>query len=140
MTDKILILGILLSILFFEATRLSPGGIIVPGYFALSLTSPLRIGYTLLIVLLTWGVLQLLSNLFILYGKRRFALSIVLSFLLNAAVTALGVLPFPIGIIGLIVPGILVREMEKQGVVRTWLALAAVTGMLGLIMLWMGAV
>ena len=140
MTDKILILGILLSILFFEATRLSPGGIIVPGYFALSLTSPLRIGYTLLIVLLTWGVLQLLSNLFILYGKRRFALSIVLSFLLNAAVTALGVLPFPIGIIGLIVPGILVREMGKQGVVRTWLALAAVTGMLGLIMLWMGAV
>ncbi len=139
MTDKILILGILLSILFFEATRLSPGGIIVPGYFALCLTSPLRIGYTLLIVLLTWGVLQLLSNLFILYGKRRFALSIVLSFLLNAAVTALGILPFSIGIIGLIVPGILVREMEKQGIVKTWLSLGAVTGMLGLVMLWMGA-
>ena len=139
MTDKILILGILLSILFFEATRLSPGGIIVPGYFALCLTSPLRIGYTLLIVLLTWGVLQLLSNLFILYGKRRFALSIVLSFLLNAAVTALGILPFSIGIIGLIVPGILVREMEKQGIVKTWLSLGAVTGMLGLAMLWMGA-
>ena len=139
MTDKILILGILLSILFFEATRLSPGGIIVPGYFALSLTSPLRIGYTLLIVLFTWGVLQLLSNLFILYGKRRFALSIVLSFLLNAAVTALGILPFSIGIIGLIVPGILVREMEKQGIVKTWLSLGAVTGMLGLVMLWMGA-
>ena len=139
MTDKILILGILLSILFFEATRLSPGGIIVPGYFALCLTSPLRIGYTLLIVLLTWGVLQLLSNLFILYGKRRFALSIVLSFLLNAAVTALGILPFSIGIIGLIVPGILVREMEKQGIVKTWLSLGTVTGMLGLVMLWMGA-
>ena len=139
MTDKILILGILLSILFFEATRLSPGGIIVPGYFALCLTSPLRIGYTLLIVLFTWGVLQLLSNLFILYGKRRFALSIVLSFLLNAAVTALGILPFSIGIIGLIVPGILVREMEKQGIVKTWLSLGTVTGMLGLVMLWMGA-
>jgi poly-gamma-glutamate biosynthesis protein PgsC/CapC len=139
MTDKILILGILLSILFFEATRLSPGGIIVPGYFALCLTSPLRIGYTLLIVLLTWGVLQLLSNLFILYGKRRFALSIVLSFLLNAAVTALGILPFSIGIIGLIVPGILVREMEKQGVGKTLLALAAVTGILAAVMLLMGA-
>lgn len=139
MTDKILVLGILLSILFYEVTRLSPGGIIVPGYFALCLTSPLRIGYTLLVVLLTWGVLQLLSNVFILYGKRRFALSIVVSFLLNGAIVALGILPFSVGVIGLIVPGILVREMEKQGILKTWLSLAAVTGMLALVMLWMGA-
>lgn len=138
MTDKILVLGILFSILFYEATRLSPGGIIVPGYFALCLTSPLRIGYTLLVVLLTWGLMQLLSDLFILYGKRRFALSIVLSFLLNAAVVALGILPFSVEVIGLIVPGILVREMEKQGIIKTWLSLAAVTGMLALVMLWMG--
>ena len=139
MTDKILVLGVLLSILFYEATRLSPGGIIVPGYFALCLTSPLRIGYTLLVVLLTWGVLQLLSNLFILYGKRRFVLAIVLSYLLNAVIVALGILPFSVGVIGLIVPGILVREMEKQGILKTWLSLAAVTGMLALVMLWMGA-
>ena len=139
MTDKILVLGILLSILFYEVTRLSPGGIIVPGYFALCLTSPLRVGYTLLVVLLTWGMLQLLSNVFILYGKRRFALSIVVSFLLNGAIVALGILPFSVGVIGLIVPGILVREMEKQGILKTWLSLAAVTGMLALVMLWMGA-
>ena len=52
MTEKILVLGIVLSILFYECTRLSPGGIIVPGYFALCLTTPLRIGYTLVLVLL----------------------------------------------------------------------------------------
>ena len=88
MTEKILVLGIVLSILFYECTRLSPGGIIVPGYFALCLTAPLRIGYTLALVLLTWALLQGLSSLFILYGKRRFALSIVLSYLLNLAVMA----------------------------------------------------
>ena len=112
MTEKILVLGIVLSILFYECTRLSPGGIIVPGYFALCLTTP---------------------------GKRRFALAIVLSYLLNLAVVATGLLPFPVGVIGLIVPGIIVREMEKQGVGKTLLALAAVTGILAAVMLLMGA-
>ena len=157
MTEKILVLGIVLSILFYECTRLSPGGIIVPGYFALCLTTPLRIGYTLVLVLLTWALLRGLSNLFILYGKRRFALAIirlfktmlherplfalaiVLSYLLNLAVVATGLLPFPVGVIGLIVPGIMVREMEKQGVGKTLLALAAVTGILAAVMLLMGA-
>lgn len=139
MTERILVLGILISILFYECTRLSPGGIIVPGYFALCLSTPLRIGYTLLLVLLTWAALQGLSNLLILYGKRRFALSIVISYLLNLAVVATGLLPFPVGVIGLIVPGILVREMEKQGVIKTLLSLAVVTGILGAIMLLMGA-
>ena len=139
MTERILVLGILVSILFYECTRLSPGGVIVPGYFALCLTTPLRIGYTLALVLLTWALMQGLSNLLILYGKRRFALSIVLSYLLNMAVVALGVLPFSVGVIGLIVPGILVREMETPGVVKTLLALSAVTGILGAAMLLMGA-
>ena len=121
MTEKILVLGIVLSILFYECTRLSPGGIIVPGYFALCLTTPLRIGYTLVLVLLTW------------------ALAIVLSYLLNLAVVATGLLPFPVGVIGLIVPGIMVREMEKQGVGKTLLALAAVTSILAAVMLLMGA-
>lgn len=139
MTERILVLGILVSILFYECTRLSPGGIIVPGYFALCLTTPLRIGYTLGLVLLTWVLMQGLSNLLILYGKRRFALSIVLSYLVNLAVAASGILPFSVGVIGLIVPGILVREMEKQGVGKTLLALAVVTGILGAAMLLMGA-
>ena len=102
MTEKILVLGIVLSILFYEC-------------------------------------IQGLSNLFILYGKRRFALAIVLSYLLNLAVVATGLLPFPVGVIGLLVPGIMVREMEKQGVGKTLLALAAVTGILAAVMLLMGA-
>ena len=139
MTERILVLGILVSVIFYECTRLSPGGIIVPGYFALCLTTPLRIGYTLALVLLTWGVMRLLSNLLILYGKRRFALSILVSYLLNLIIVALGILPFSVGVIGLIVPGILVREMEKQGVGKTLLSLAVVTGILGAMMLLMGA-
>ena len=131
MREEILVLGILCSILFYECTCLSPGGLIVPGYFALCLQSPLRIGYTL--------GLALLTQVLILYGKRRFALSIVLSYLLNMAVVALGILPFEISVIGLIIPGILVRDMEKQGPVKTILSLGIVTGVLGLVMLLMGA-
>ena len=63
----------------------------------------------------------------------------MLSYLVNLAVAASGILPFSVGVIGLIVPGILVREMEKQGVGKTLLALAVVTGILGAAMLLMGA-
>ena len=139
MYNEIILLGVACSLLFYELTLLSPGGIIVPGYFALCLTEPARILYTLGIVLLTWLLMRLLSQFFILYGRRRFALAILLSFLLNAAVTALGIFPYSFNLIGYIVPGILLRDMERQGVWKTLLSLAIVTGILALVMLWMGA-
>ena len=38
----IIVLGVVVSILFSELTRLSPAGLVVPGYFVLSLHSPMR--------------------------------------------------------------------------------------------------
>ena len=35
MNETIVIIVVLLSILFYEVSELSPGGLIVPGYFAL---------------------------------------------------------------------------------------------------------
>ncbi len=53
----IVVLGVVISVLFSELTQLSPAGLVVPGYIALNLKSPERIFYTLLIALLTWGIL-----------------------------------------------------------------------------------
>ena len=80
-----IIFGVLASIIFHEFTAISPGGIIVPGYIALLLDEPWRVALTIGLSLLTWGVVRLLAEHVILFGKRRFAVFIIVSFLLRWA-------------------------------------------------------
>ena len=49
MNETIVIVGVLLSILFYEVSELSPGGLIVPGYFALFSNDYKRIVATILV-------------------------------------------------------------------------------------------
>ena len=123
MTDEIIIFGVLASIVFHELTQISPGGIIVPGYIALLLDEPVRVAVTIGLSLLTWGVVRLLSEHIILFGRRRFAVFIIISFLLRYAtglITAEAHLPVTAAmVIGYLVPGILAHEIDRQGVVKT---------------------
>ncbi|NLM44398.1 MAG: poly-gamma-glutamate biosynthesis protein PgsC, partial [Clostridiales bacterium] len=43
MLDNIIVLGVIASIIFYEWTEISPGGVIVPGYIALFFNNPMRI-------------------------------------------------------------------------------------------------
>lgn len=138
MYHEIVLLGVALSLIFAELTGLSPAGLVVPGYIALCLQTPARVVYTLCIVLLTWAAARLLARFTILYGRRRFALMILLSFAINLAVEQSGLLPYPPGLIGSVVPGIMANEFERQGILPSLLSLAAVVGMLATVMLWRG--
>lgn len=138
MYNEVVLVGVAVSLIFSELTGLSPAGLVVPGYIALSLQSPLRVVYTLVISLLAWGAARLLSRGMILYGRRRFAVLILLAFVINAVITGSGLLPFDPGMIGVIVPGIIANEVEKQGLVKSMLSLAVVVGIVVLIMLWQG--
>lgn len=138
MYQDIVLAGVAISLIFSELTGLSPAGLVVPGYIALALQTPRRVAYTLLLALAAWAVTKLLSRWMILYGRRRFAVLILLSFLLNAAVTGVGILPYDPGMIGVLVPGIIANEVEKQGAVKSLLSLAVVVGILVLIMMWQG--
>ena len=138
MYHEVVLVGVALSLLFSELTGLSPAGLVVPGDIALSLQTPGRVLYTLLIALLAWGVARLLARWMILYGRRRFAVLILLSFLLNALIVGSGVLPYDPGMIGVLVPGIIANEVEKQGALKSLLSLAVVVGILVLLMMWRG--
>lgn len=138
MYHEVVLVGVALSLLFSELTGLSPAGLVVPGYIALSLQTPGRVLYTLLIALLAWGVARLLARWMILYGRRRFAVLILLSFLINALIVGGGVLPYDPGMIGVLVPGIIANEVEKQGALKSLLSLAVVVGILVLLMMWRG--
>jgi poly-gamma-glutamate biosynthesis protein PgsC/CapC len=124
-------LGILLGFIFFELTGLTAGGIIVPGYIALYLNEPFRILATIFIALVTFGVISLLANVLILYGRRRFLLAILVGFLLRGFTDWLQVqIPetgWDLHVIGYIIPGLIANEFFRQGVLKTILALTIVS-------------
>ena len=124
---EIVLVGVLVSLLFTELTGFSPAGLIVPGYIALNLQTPRRVIYTLAVALMAWGLGKLLGKVMIL-----------LSFAINLVIVRSGVLAYDPGMIGVLVPGIVAQEMEKQGIVKSLLSLAVVTGILALIMMGFG--
>ena len=138
MYHEIVLAGVAVSLLFSELTGLSPAGLVVPGYIALSLQTPWRVLYTLLIAMLAWGAARLLERWMILYGRRRFAVLILLSFLINEVIVGVEVLPYDPGMIGVLVPGIIANEIDKQGAMKSLLSLAVVVGILALLMMWQG--
>lgn len=138
MYDQIILLGVIVSILFFELTGFSPAGLIVPSYFVLSLHSPLRIACTLATALLAALAVRLLSRVTILYGRRRFAALILLAAAIHALCTLSGVLPFRADVIGVLIPGIIARDFDRQGVFKSMLSLAVVTALLALLLTLFG--
>lgn len=138
MYHEIVVAGVAISLIFAELTGLSPAGLIVPGYIALSMQTPHRVVYTLAVAVAAWGCARLLSRWMILYGRRRFAVLVLLAFAIDTAVSSLGLLPYDPGLIGVLVPGIMAQEMEKQGLVKSLLSLAVVVGILVLIIMWQG--
>ena len=138
MYTELVVAGILLAMLYFELTQFSPGGLVTPVYLALCLSTPVRIVHTVVVVALTWAVMRLVGRVWIVYGKRYFAISVAVSFLLDAL---LGIL-FPVvgGLraIGYIVPALMVRDIERQGLRATALSCGIVTLLCVLPMLWAG--
>ncbi|MGN1190876.1 MAG: poly-gamma-glutamate biosynthesis protein PgsC [Candidatus Ornithospirochaeta sp.] len=124
-------LSVIFSFLTTELTGILTGGMISAGYLAYWIGEPLRILSTLLMSILIALILRLSRRFLILYGRRRFMLSILLSifgvFIVEKSYFFLSSLSFDLRIIGYIIPGLIASDMEKQGIVRTIAALSAVT-------------
>lgn len=131
-------IGIAIGFLFYELVGLSPGGIVVPGYIALFIDQPIRVIITVGIAILTYYIVNFLSNYLILYGKRRFLSMILISFLVKWLVESF-VFQFPaanieLQSIGYIIPGLLANEMNRQGIIPTLLAMSIVAILVRLIL------
>ena len=130
MIVETLLIGLVLALLWAEITDLSPGGIIVPGYFALFLGRPLRVAATLAVALLTLAAYTFLARHLILFGRRRFVLTVLVGAVLSQAwLLALPRLfdaPLELRVIGWIIPGVLASSLARQKVLPTLASLAAV--------------
>jgi poly-gamma-glutamate biosynthesis protein PgsC/CapC len=122
--------GLVVSLLFTECFGLAAGGMIVPGYLALSLDRPADIGLTLAAALATYLVVALISKTAIVYGRRRTVLTILFGFLVGSLVRAVplaaaswtgptGLGGFDASVVGFIIPGLIALWMERQGIVPT---------------------
>ena len=114
----------LMSLLLTEIVGMAAGGIVVPGYIALSLHHPLELAITLLVAFVTLLVIKVLSRIIILYGRRLLIVSILLGyFFVFLAKQTPGWLGFPAQLaifpIGFVIPGLIAYWMERQGVIET---------------------
>ncbi len=73
-----LLAGIVLALLFTEITGILPGGIIVPAVLALSMDRPGRVLATLAAAVIALALYKALAAYFLLYGRRRFVLMLLL--------------------------------------------------------------
>ncbi|MBN2537339.1 poly-gamma-glutamate biosynthesis protein PgsC [candidate division WOR-3 bacterium] len=117
-------LGMLASFFLTETVGLAAGGIVVPGYFALTLHEPVRVVMTVLVSLVTFGLLQLLGKVMLVYGRRLLVLAILIGYLLGyltriAPVLEVGAGRLDVGVVGYVIPGLVAYWMHRQGVVQT---------------------
>jgi poly-gamma-glutamate biosynthesis protein PgsC/CapC len=116
--------GLAVSLIFSETLGRGAGGLVVPGYVAVFLTRPEAIGITLGIALVTYGIVYWLSQVLIVYGRRRTVLMLLVGFVLGMiARTVLGLTltePNPAyTVIGYIIPGLLAIWFDRQGLFDT---------------------
>jgi len=120
-------LGLTASLLYGELFGLAAGGMVVPGYVALYMDKPIDLGLTLLAALVTFGFLKGVSQVAIVYGRRRTALTILVGYLVGLVFRMWldsPVAPFAEGaIIGFIIPGLIAIWYQRQGVLETTLSL-----------------
>src|SRR2546425_956600 len=124
--------GIAVSMFWYERSLLSPGGVVVPGYVALFLLlRPEVVAYTLAIALTTAALMRYASRFTILFGRRRFAITMLAAMSLSIAIELI-VGPFTgldpgFQVIGFIIPGLIANEVLRQKIIPTLSTLGIVS-------------
>lgn len=136
-------IGLVYGFFLFEWLGIVAGGLIAPGYLALSFDKPFIIAICIGVAIATMLLVRLLSSAAILYGRRRFIVCVLIAFALQwTAVSALMGSELGAGrveVVGYIIPGLLANEMERQGSGRTLLALLLLSAAVRLTLMAMEA-
>lgn len=136
-------IGLVYGFFLFEWLGIVAGGLIAPGYLALSFDKPFIIAICIGVAIATMLLVRLLSSAAILYGRRRFIVCVLIAFALQwTAVSALMGSELGAGrveVVGYIIPGLLANEMERQGAGRTLLALLLLSAAVRLTLMAMEA-
>lgn len=117
-------LGMLMSFFMAETIGLAAGGIVVPGYIAMTLHEPFRVASTILIALIVYLLVKLLSRWMLIYGRRQLILGVLLGYLIGYVTKVMpppqfGQLHVDVATIGFVIPGLIAYWMARQGIIET---------------------
>lgn len=136
LTPEVAVLGISLGLLFslicYLTTNLSPGGMITPGWLALTLVQEARrVVLIVVVVALTYAGARILREVVILYGKRLFATVVMLGVFLQMTLFLFFLDSFPLlfahETLGFIVPGLIAYQLLRQPIAATLACTTVVT-------------
>jgi gamma-polyglutamate biosynthesis protein CapC len=127
-----LAIGLVFSLVCYLATNLSPGGMITPGWIALTMVEDYRrAGIIVVTTALTFVVTKILQRVVILYGKRLFAAVVLAGVLLQTSLFVLIQTDYPLlfshQTLGFVVPGLIAYQLVRQPPVATVLSTTAVS-------------
>jgi len=127
-----LAIGLLFALICYLTTNLSPGGMITPGWLALTLVEDMRkVAVIAATTVVTYLLVRGLQRVVILYGKRLFASVMMLSVLLSTGLFVLVQRDYPLifahETLGFLIPGLVAYQLVRQPPVATVLATSAVS-------------
>lgn len=157
-------IGLVVSLIFTEAFGLSVGGMIVPGYLALSFDQPLTVVATIAAALLTAWLVHEIDRYAILFGRRRVVLTMVFGFAVAATLRAILEIAWPgistafasgtatelasgetslawfqsMTVIGFVIPGLVALWISRSGVVQTLSPLIIASTLVHLVLVAIG--
>lgn len=125
--------GLVFSLLCYLTTNLSPGGMITPGWLALTLVQDWRMALVIVgMTALTYGLTLLLQKVVILYGKRLFAAVVLVGVLMQLTLFLFIQKDYPLLFVhqtlGFVAPGLIAYQLVRQPVRSTLLATTVVSG------------
>ncbi len=136
--------GIVVSLLLSEVFGLAAGGVVVPGYLALSLDRPISVVLTVGVALATFIFVRGLSAYVILYGRRRSSLMILGGYLLGVLsevtigpqfMAQVPQMDQGLRVIGYVIPGLMAIWFDRQGVLQTLAVMLTAAAMVRLVLL-----
>jgi poly-gamma-glutamate biosynthesis protein PgsC/CapC len=132
-------LSIILGFAGTELLGILSGGLVSAGYLAFFFEQPLRIAMTLALSVLICLLVNFLQRFLILFGRRRFVLTVLISLAAAWAIERsfflLSDVRQDLRIIGYVIPGLIANDMEKQGILKTIAMLMIIAVIIRLVML-----
>lgn len=127
-----LAIGLLFSLVCYLITNLSPGGMITPGWLALTIAQePRRAAIVVCVTALTFLGAVVLQKIVILYGKRLFAAVVLVAVFLQTTlfffIQTQSPFLFAHQTLGFIVPGLIAYQLVRQPIAPTLISTATVT-------------
>jgi len=125
-------IGLVFALVCYLTTNLSPGGMITPGWIAVTLVEDyLQAAVVVLMTIVTFALSKGMERVVILYGKRLFAAVVMLSVLLQLTVFLIIQRDFPLlfshQTLGFVAPGLIAYQLIRQPRGATVLATAVVS-------------